>query len=180
MSFIIKIFSRIKFAFEASIQNYSFFLFIANTFPNIELFSWAKNLFLYLAGVKFKIYDLYFKAPLRIDNPNNLNFGRSVFINHNVYFEGQGLIHIGSNCQIGPNVVFATTDHLPHSHNTVIGNIIIHDNVWIGSNCVVCRNVILGPNVIVAAGAVVTKSFQNSLIGGAPAKSLKELQSIDI
>ena len=47
----------------------------------------------------------------------------------------------------------------------------IFDNVFIGANCVFCPGVKVGPNVIVAAGAVVTKDVPpGTVVGGVPAK----------
>ncbi|MGF6348662.1 DapH/DapD/GlmU-related protein [Variovorax sp. W2I14] len=56
-------------------------------------------------------------------------------------------------------------------------DIVIGEHCWIGMNVVVLPGVVLGPKTIVAAGAVVTKSFPegNSVIGGVPAKLLKRL-----
>ena len=52
----------------------------------------------------------------------------------------------------------------------------IGDNCWIGGHAVINPGVILGNNVVVASGAVVTKSFgDNVVIGGNPAKVLKEI-----
>ena len=52
----------------------------------------------------------------------------------------------------------------------------IGDNCWIGGSATIVPGVTLGNNVVVAAGAVVTKSFgDNVVIGGNPAKIIKEL-----
>ena len=49
---------------------------------------------------------------------------------------------------------------------------------WLGANAVVLPGVELGDNVIVAAGSVVTKSFPaNLIVGGVPARVLKERPS---
>ena len=47
-------------------------------------------------------------------------------------------------------------------------------NCWIGSKVTILDNVEIGAGSIIAAGAVVNKSFPaNSIIGGVPAKLLK-------
>lgn len=54
--------------------------------------------------------------------------------------------------------------------------ITIGNNVWIGGSAIVVPGVTLGDNVVVAAGAVVTKSFpDNVVIGGNPARVIKEI-----
>ena len=51
----------------------------------------------------------------------------------------------------------------------------IGDNCWIGANVTILDGVNLGNNSIIAAGSVVNQSFKNDvLIGGVPAKILKE------
>jgi maltose O-acetyltransferase len=52
----------------------------------------------------------------------------------------------------------------------------IGDNCWIGGGAIINPGVSIGNNVVVASGAVVTKSFgDNVLIGGCPAKVIKKL-----
>lgn len=53
----------------------------------------------------------------------------------------------------------------------------IGDYSWIGMNSVVTAGVTLGPRTIVAAGAVVTKSFPEGfcILAGVPAKVVKYL-----
>ena len=52
--------------------------------------------------------------------------------------------------------------------------IVIEDGVWCGANVTILKGVTIGKDSIVAAGAVVTKSFPPySIIGGVPAKLLK-------
>ena len=54
--------------------------------------------------------------------------------------------------------------------------IILKDNVWIGDSAIVGKGVTIGENSIVAAGAVVVKDVpDNVVVGGNPAKIIKEL-----
>ena len=47
--------------------------------------------------------------------------------------------------------------------------------VWLGEGCKVLKGVTLKDDTIVSTGSIVTKSFEgNVLIGGVPAKILKE------
>lgn len=86
-------------------------------------------------------------------------------------------ITVGKNCHVAPNVGIITTNHdiyNPAKH--VKGkDIVISDDCWIGMNAVVLPGVILGEHTIVAAGAVVTKSFPEGycVVGGTPAKIIK-------
>ncbi len=54
--------------------------------------------------------------------------------------------------------------------------VVIGDDVWIGANAVILPGVTIGKHCVVAAGAVVTKDVpDNSLVGGVPAKIIKQL-----
>lgn len=91
-------------------------------------------------------------------------------------------ITIGKNCMISHNVHIRTLSYdsayinlEPDQRKYVSQNITIGDNVWIGANVFIKNGVTLGNNVIIGAGSVVTHSFSNNLIvGGVPAKVIKE------
>ena len=90
------------------------------------------------------------------------------------------LIRIHDNVKIASNVTFVTHDVTHGMLNTMLGEdkyqetvgcIEIMDNVFIGANVTILNDVRIGSNVIVAAGAVVTKDVpDNSVVGGVPAR----------
>jgi acetyltransferase-like isoleucine patch superfamily enzyme len=52
----------------------------------------------------------------------------------------------------------------------------IGKNAWIGAGAIILPGVTVGENSIVAAGAVVTKDVpSNTIVGGVPAKFLKQI-----
>ena len=54
------------------------------------------------------------------------------------------------------------------------GSIIVKDDVWIGTNAIICSGVTIGQGAIIAAGAVVTKDVAPyAIVGGNPAKVIK-------
>ena len=54
--------------------------------------------------------------------------------------------------------------------------VVIGDDVWIGANAVILPGVTIGNHCVIAAGAVVTKDVpDNTLVGGVPAKEIKNL-----
>lgn len=112
----------------------------------------------------------------------SVQIGDNCSVNTNVQIGGAfGRIVIGNNVMIAPNVVIRAAEHgirrevpmrdQPHTH----GEIIIEDDVWIGSNSVVTSDVIIARGTIVGAGAVVTRSTEPySIVGGVPARKIGE------
>ena len=119
-----------------------------------------------------------------VDDPKNIFFhpDDSVFFMHfGCYFSNTngGKIFIGKGTFIAPNTGIITTNHNPSNVSEHLDpkDVKIGKNCWIGMNAMIMPGVILGDNTIVAAGAIVTKSFTNGLcvIGGNPAKLIKKI-----
>ena len=124
-------------------------------------------------GLNCKIYACETSI---VEIGENVSFNSNVMINS----RGIGKISIGNNVLIGPNVVIRSSNHNYENYHIPIinqgmtkGEIIIEDNVWISSNCVILPNCKIGEGSIVAAGAVVTKDIEPySIVGGIPAKKI--------
>ncbi len=118
-------------------------------------------------------------APFNADFGKNITVGENVTINAGCKFQDQGGIVIDDGALIGHNVVLATLNHefAPEKRGNLIPKgIHICKNVWIGSNATILAGVTVGENSIVAAGAVVTKDVPaNTVVGGVPAKIIKEI-----
>ena len=94
------------------------------------------------------------------------------------YLQGAGTIRFGDYVQLAPNVGILSANHdLYDQRKFNVAPIVIGDYSWIGMNSVVTAGVTLGPRTIVAAGAVVTKSFPDGycVLAGVPAKVVKYL-----
>jgi len=94
------------------------------------------------------------------------------------YLDGRNGIRIGTNTWIGPRVSLISMNHDPvdYSHYLEAKPIKIGDNCWIAAGAIITAGVELGDHTVVAAGAVVTRSTPgNVLVGGVPAKILKQL-----
>ena len=93
-----------------------------------------------------------------------------------------GKMVIGNNCMIAPNCVLRASNHTFDSVDIPIlkqghtyGEILIDDDVWIGSNSVITANVKIGKGSVIGAGSVVTKDVEPySVVGGVPAKLIKK------
>ena len=90
------------------------------------------------------------------------------------------LISIGNDTTISTDVLFLTHDASvgkifgKENGSDLLGKIKIGSNCFIGARSVILLGVSLPDNVIVAAGSVVTKSFDKSniIIGGNPAREI--------
>lgn len=62
-----------------------------------------------------------------------------------------------------------------------IPKVIIEDDVWIGCNAVIKQGVHIGKGAVIAAGAVVVKDVSPyTIVGGVPAKVIKQRFTSDI
>ncbi|MDD2956706.1 MAG: sugar O-acetyltransferase [Oscillospiraceae bacterium] len=118
----------------------------------------------------------------RCDNGGNIYVGDDFIANYNVTILDIREVRIGNYAMIGPNTVITTVNH-PLSpkgrrgHLAVAKPVIIGGDVWIGCNCTILPGVTIGNNVVVAAGAVVTKDVpDNCVVAGVPAKIIKRLE----
>jgi acetyltransferase-like isoleucine patch superfamily enzyme len=95
------------------------------------------------------------------------------------YIQAANGIEIGKNVRIGPSVKLISANHDIYDYDKFIKTnpIILNDNCWLASNVTILPGVEIGEHTIVAAGAVVTKSFKqgNCILAGVPAKVVKTI-----
>ena len=116
------------------------------------------------------------------DNGCIIEIGENTFIgpSHIACTEDGRSIVIGKKCMFSSNINIRTGDS--HSILDADGNRInpgqsvsIGDHVWIGEGAKIMKGVQLHGDTIVASGAIVTHSFpSNVILGGNPAKCIKE------
>jgi len=109
-------------------------------------------------------------------NRNQIQIGDNCVINRDCLLDGRkGKILLGNNVDIARGTWIFTMEHDPHSdyHNEKHGDVILKDYCWIASRVTILPNITLKKGVVVATGAVVTKSFEEmAIIGGIPAKKI--------
>lgn len=139
-------------------------------FPSILALGYQSRLFV---AHSFRIYS---GARITITDGATLKLG-SGYINNNFSLNCFSIIEIGNDVAIAENVTIRDSDnhHIHMNKTPVTQPIKIGDHVWIGMNATILKGVTIGNGAIVAAGAVVNRDVpENTMVGGVPAKILKE------
>jgi maltose O-acetyltransferase len=124
-------------------------------------------------------------GTITFDSPagaaKNLLIGASCFINSHVFIDTGDQVTIGDRVAIGHHVLIITTDHSIGSREHRAGGlkrlpVHIGEGAWIGAGSTILPGVTVGPGSVVAAGAVVINDVpQNTLVGGIPARFIRDL-----
>lgn len=126
----------------------------------------------------------YIDADVRISGVDNLVIGRNVSLHCWSFVSAQGGLTIGDDVAIGHGCSILTTEHgfadstiAIKSQPVTFNPVVIGNDVWIGANVTILSGVTIGPRSIIAAGAVVSRSFPEGhvTIGGVPAREIRRL-----
>lgn len=134
-----------------------------------------------LTAKMFGTGDALVESPFYCDYGYNLQVGKNFYANHGCTILDCNVISIGNDCIIAPHVVISAATHPLDAEVRISGSeltapIKIGNSCWIGASATINPGVTLGDNVVVGAGAVVTKSFpDNVVIAGVPAKVIRNL-----
>jgi acetyltransferase-like isoleucine patch superfamily enzyme len=116
--------------------------------------------------------------------PNSgIQVGEDSLIGEYSIIRGQGGVTIGDRVYTSPftqiiavNHVFDDPDQPFIEQGITAEGIVIEDDVWLGAGSVITDGVRIGKGAVVAAGAVVTKDVPpHTVVGGVPAKIIKEI-----
>ena len=114
-------------------------------------------------------------------NYNNLVLGNNCHIGKNCFFDLREKVIIGDNVVVSMRVSFITHMDMSKSKLTLIypnvsKPIKIKDNAYFGLNSTILMGVEVGKNSFITAGAVVvTNVAANTMVGGIPAKKIKDI-----
>lgn len=94
-------------------------------------------------------------------------------------------ITVGNNVQVGSDTLIIDSDSHPldyisrrnKSMDDIIHKaIVIEDDVWIGTRCIILKGVRIGARSIIGAGSIVTKDIPaDSIAGGNPCRIIRKL-----
>ena len=151
------------------------------------------RLSLYLFRKKYRRLNSHNETmPVNIFRLGKVSVGKKTYgvINVTDYSPSDTRLIIGSYCSISPGVQFLLGgEHQIDSISTFPfkvkcfghereagskGDIVVGDDVWIGTNAIICSGIKIGQGAIVAAGAVVTKDVAPyAIVGGNPARVIR-------
>jgi acetyltransferase-like isoleucine patch superfamily enzyme len=121
-------------------------------------------------------FDIHTGSHIVIDPGAKLSLGKGG-MNNNVRIAAFKSITIGHNVYISENATLWDSDNHPigASSKNISAPITIGDNVLIGLNATILKGVTIGDGAVVAANSLVIRSVPpKALVGGAPAKVLRE------
>ena len=133
-----------------------------------------------ILGNEVRIWSNTEKSKILAGRGGVLKIGNNCRIN-GTHIAAQKKITIGDNVRIGPYTLILDSnyhdveDHFLDVEGTFVT---IEDNVWITSRVTILKGVVIGKGAVIAAGAVVTKDVPPyTLVGGVPAKLIRNLSS---
>ena len=127
---------------------------------------------------------IYIAPDVIVDCPENIKLENHIHIQPGCKLFGTGGIRIGEGTVIAHDVQILTQNHiynaddlecLPYDKRYENKEVIIGQYVWIGAHVIIVPGVKIEDGAVIAAGAVVTKDVkENEIVGGVPAKKIKE------
>jgi acetyltransferase-like isoleucine patch superfamily enzyme len=113
----------------------------------------------------------------------NTKLHEETYLGRNCHFNGLkvvggGKLIIGDNFHSGEEILVITQNHrydggesIPYDKTYEFKDVVIEDNVWIGSRVVILGGVTIGEGAVVQAGSVVVTDIPKyAIAGGHPAK----------
>lgn len=121
--------------------------------------------------------------PIKYAKKIGVNMGENCHIYGKVYWGSEPwIITLGENVYITDGVKFITHDGGTLLFRNIVSDleitkpIVVGNNVYFGNNAIIMPGVIIEDNVVIGAGAVVTKSVPaNSVVVGVPARIVKSM-----
>lgn len=165
--------------FQSMLSSSGCGLYLESKIPQV----WNKPIIKIGNNIRLSGHTSFFGCPF-FDKQSTLIIGDNSYIGYATTIAIGESVVIGENVKIAANCFIA--GYYGHSSNPKerrenvaekeIHDIVIGDNVWIGTNSKIMKNVKIGKNSIVAAGSVVVNDVpENVIVGGNPALILKEV-----
>lgn len=121
---------------------------------------------------------VWIQEPITIEGAECVSLGTDVSFAAYVHIWGSGGVTIGNRVMIGTHTSITSLTHdytKKEMYKSLVKRpVIIHDDVWIGSNCVILPGIEIGEGSVIGAGSVVTRHVEPySIVVGNPARKIK-------
>jgi len=120
---------------------------------------------------------------LKVNGPSGVNINTTLGDNVNfngMRISGHGKVTIGDNFHSGPECLIITSFHnyegssIPYDASYIHKDVIIENNVWLGSRVIILGGVTIHEGAIIQAGSTVVSDIpKGGIAGGHPAKVFK-------
>lgn len=125
--------------------------------------------------------NIEIKLPIKIVNPQNVTLNNNIYIGPEAWISAHANVEFESGVIVGPRLKVYTANHnylseisIPYDGVTVLKEVKVGKNTWIGGDVIILPGVKIGEGVVVGGGSVVTKNVPDyAIIGGNPAKVIK-------
>ena len=122
--------------------------------------------------------NCHFQTPIVISGADRVAMGDDVSIASFVHIWGEGGLTIGNQVMIGAGTCITTRDHDYEAKNmwtsSIEAPVVIGNDVWIGTHCVILPGVTIHDGAVIGAGAVVNRDVEaRAIVAGVPARLLK-------
>jgi putative colanic acid biosynthesis acetyltransferase WcaF len=149
--------------------------------PRHQIFNVVKRNYIRVQGGNVG-KGVTFYPGIRINPAMNIIIGNHVDLAWGVIITTKGGVRIGDRTLIGYRTQIISANHfIPQNEGRIFESghiakkVIIENDVWIGANCIITSGVTIGEGSVIAAGSVVTKNVTPfTIVGGVPAKFIKE------
>ena len=132
-------------------------------------------------GVRIQAPFIIHNADQAVPIYSNLKIGDDCYVGRDCIFDLMGKINIGNKVTISHRAVLNTHTNAgksPVAHNILkksVGNIIINDGAYLGSNVTVLESVVIGRNTIIGARSLVNNGIPGDVTAfGVPCKIVVE------
>lgn len=125
--------------------------------------------------------SIFIEPTFKCDYGYNIYVGENFYANFDCVMLDVCKIEIGDNCLLAPGVHIYTATHPLNATRRAdaveFGKpVTIGHNVWIGGRAIINPGVTIGDNAVIASGSIVVKDVPgNVLVGGNPARIIKEI-----
>lgn len=128
------------------------------------------------------IQTTYIRDGVTIMFPWNVHIAKSASLNQGVEIDGFGGVTIGEGVRIASYCSINTADHEFDDPDTfimhqgyVVAEVIIEDDVWIGTGTKINKGVRIGKGCVIGSGSVVTRDIPPySVAAGVPCRVIRQ------